>query len=181
MGRTKGSNTSPSATREWCQRRVRVKGHRTRLNEVDEIVQGWGGSEKEGTRANTCARAMYHHCTANLLERYYYRSTLSYKCHCIVQEFPFAAPAAVFQLSASSSVARGWKVDAAGIIGLRATTNSTCRRSVCSEPQVAPSAPLEYPRHRDAHRPVQGYPAGPSLSEARRHRRRHYIDFVAPR
>ena len=115
MGRTKGSNTSPSATREWCQRRVRVKGHRTRLNEVDEIVQGWGGSEKEGTRANTCARAMYHHCTANLLERYYYRSTLSYKCHCIVQEFPFAAPAAVFQLSASSSVARGWKVDAAGI------------------------------------------------------------------
>lgn len=116
MGRTKGSNTSPSATREWCQRRVRVKGHRTRLNEVDEIVQGWGGSEKEGTRANTCARAMYHHCTANLLERYYYRSTLSYKCHCIVQEFPFPAPAAspLFFLR-SLQFARGWKVDAAGI------------------------------------------------------------------
>ena len=66
----------------------------------------------------------------------------------------------------------------------RATANRTCRRSVCSEPQVAPSEPLEYPRHRDAHRPadvsVQGYPAGLSLSEARRHRRRHYIDFVAP-
>ena len=114
MGRTKGSNTSPSATREWCQRRVRVKGHRTRLNEVDEIVQGWGGSEKEGTRANTCARAMYHHCTANLLERYYYRSTLSYKCHCIVQEFPFAA-AQLFFHRFCFVVAQGWKVDAAGI------------------------------------------------------------------
>ena len=114
MGRTKGSNTSPSATREWCQRRVRVKGHRTRLNEVDEIVQGWGGSEKEGTRANTCARAMYHHCTANLLERYYYRSTISYKCHCTVQEFPFtAAPRCFSTLFASSSVEN----DAAGIIG----------------------------------------------------------------
>ena len=53
-----------------------------------------GALPRRKGRARTRVLAMYHHCTANLLERYYYRSTLSYKCHCIVQEFPFPAPAA---------------------------------------------------------------------------------------
>ena len=121
-----GSNTSPSATREWCQRRVRLKGHRTRLNEVDEIfhevdeifqrraMRMDGAVPRRKGRARTRVLAMYHHCTANLLERYYYRSTSSYKCHCIVQEFPFAA-AQLFFHRFCFVVAQGWKVDAAGI------------------------------------------------------------------